>query len=136
MRGTAVNTSMWASGAASMPRTIPRMTSEPKPRPLSCVDSRGIDTDVCEDCGGLWLDRVELSRFDDPNSVFGDALVAHLRQFPPALLDHSIRLNCPRHPEVVMLRRRFSAAAPIEIDECPECGGIWLDTDELAQIRR
>jgi len=77
----------------------------------------GIDTDVCEDCGGLWLDRIELARFEDPGSVFGDALVAHLRQFPPTLLDHSIRLTCPRHPEVVMSRRRFSPAAQVEIDE-------------------
>jgi Zn-finger nucleic acid-binding protein len=95
----------------------------------------GIDTDVCEDCGGLWLDRSELARFASPDSVFGDALVAHLSQFPPTLLDHSIRLTCPRHPDVVMLRRRFSPVAAVEIDECPACGGIWLDADELAQIR-
>jgi len=96
----------------------------------------GIDTDLCEDCGGLWLDRLELARFQNPASAFGDALVAHLKQFPPTLIDHSIRLTCPHHPDVVMLRRKFSLAVPIEIDECPECGGIWLDSDELAQIRR
>ena len=104
--------------------------------PLTRLRIGGIDTDLCEDCGGLWLDRLELARFQDPASAFGDALVAHLEQFPPALIDHSIRLTCPRHPEVVMLRRKFSLAVPIEIDECPECGGIWLDSDELAQIRR
>ena len=104
--------------------------------PLTPLRVGGTSTDVCENCGGLWLDRLELSRFEDPDSVFGDALVAHLRQFPPTLLDHSIRLTCPRHPQVVMLRRWFSPVIPVEIDECPECGGIWLDTDELAQIRR
>jgi Zn-finger nucleic acid-binding protein len=96
----------------------------------------GIDTDVCEDCGGLWLDRLELGRFQHPASAFGDALVGHLNQFPPTLIDHTIRLTCPRHPDIVMLRRKFSLAVPVEIDECPECGGIWLDSDELAQIRR
>jgi Zn-finger nucleic acid-binding protein len=35
-----------------------------------------------------------------------------------------------------MLRRRFSAAVSVLIDECPHCGGVWLDSDELAQIRR
>ena len=74
--------------------------------------------------------------FNIRQSAFGDALVAHLNQFPPTLIDHAIRLTCPRHPDVVMLRRKFSLAVPIEIDECPECGGIWLDSDELAQIRR
>jgi len=34
-----------------------------------------------------------------------------------------------------MLRRRFSTAVPVEIDICPQCGGVWLDSDELAQIR-
>ena len=116
--------------------TDPRVKCPRSSFPLTRLRVGGIDTDVCEDCGGLWLDRIELARFEDPNSVFGDALVAHLRQFPPTLLDHSIRLTCPRHPQVVMLRRRFSPVVPVEIDECPECGGIWLDTDELAQIRR
>jgi uncharacterized protein len=96
----------------------------------------GIDTDVCEHCGGLWLDRLELARFEDPGNPFGDALVAHLSQFPTTLIDHSQRLRCPRHPSVVMLRRRFTSTTPVEIDECPECGGLWLDKDELAAIRR
>lgn len=104
--------------------------------PLTRIRVGGIDTDVCEDCGGLWLDRTELARFQHPENVFGDALVAHLNQFPPTLIDHSIRLTCPHHPDVAMLRRRFSPVVPVEIDECPECGGIWLDSDELAQIRR
>ena len=104
--------------------------------PLSPLRIGGVNTDVCEDCGGLWLDRHELARFEHPDSAFGDALVAHLSQFPPALIDHSVRLNCPRHRGVVMLRRRFSAAVPVAIDTCPQCGGVWLDSDELAQIRR
>jgi uncharacterized protein len=95
----------------------------------------GVDTDVCESCGGLWLDSHELARFDRPEVVFGDALVAHLRQFPPPLIDHSLRLRCPRHPDVVMLRRPYASRVAVEIDHCPECGGVWLDTDELASIR-
>jgi Zn-finger nucleic acid-binding protein len=35
-----------------------------------------------------------------------------------------------------MLRRTYSSANPVHIDECPECGGVWLDTNELASIRR
>ena len=103
--------------------------------PLSHLRVGGVDTDICEDCGGLWLDRFELARFERPDSAFGDALAAHLAQFPPAVIDHSVRLCCPRHPATVMLRRAHSREAPIEIDEGPECGGVGLDTDELAQIR-
>jgi Zn-finger nucleic acid-binding protein len=96
----------------------------------------GVDVDVCEECGGLWLDRLELSRFESPDSALGDALLAHLSQFPVEITDRSIRLRCPRHPDVVMMRRAFSRAVHVEIDECPQCGGLWLDADELARIRR
>ena len=96
----------------------------------------GVEVDVCEECGGLWLDRLELARFEHPENVFGDALMAHLSQFPVAIVDRSIRLRCPRHPAVVMMRRAFSRSVPTEIDECPACGGLWLDADELARIRR
>ena len=96
----------------------------------------GVDTDVCERCGGLWLDRNELARFDPPDVAFGDALVAHLQQFPASLMDHSLRLRCPHHDDVVMARRPYSSRVRVELDQCPRCGGIWLDTDELALIRR
>ena len=95
----------------------------------------GVDTDVCEHCGGLWLDRHELARFDRPDAAFGDALVAHLQQVPTMLVDHTVRLRCPHHRDVVMLRRPYAAQVHVEIDECPQCGGHWLDTDELARIR-
>jgi uncharacterized protein len=120
-----------ACNMSTEPPRCPRSST-----PLSPLRIGGVNTDVCEDCGGLWLDRLELARFEHPTSAFGDALVDHLSQFPPALVDHSVRLACPRHRDVVMLRRRFSAAVPVAIDECPQCGGVWLDSDELAQIRR
>jgi Zn-finger nucleic acid-binding protein len=103
---------------------------------LAATPIGGISVDVCESCGGLWLDRLELARFGEPDSVLGEALLAHLSQFPVAIVDRSARLPCPRHPGVVMMRRAFSPAVAVEIDECPQCGGIWLDADELAQIRR
>jgi Zn-finger nucleic acid-binding protein len=88
------------------------------------------------ECGGLWLDRLEVARFEQADSAFGEALVAHLSQFPTTLMDHSRRIACPRHPDAVMLRRAFSPDRPVQVDECPQCGGLWLDADELAQIRR
>jgi hypothetical protein len=104
--------------------------------PLAQLRIGGISTDVCEHCAGVWLDRLELPRFEKADNAFGDALVTHLSQFPATLVDHSIRLRCPHHPSTRMLRRAFSRAVPVQIDECPECGGIWLDAGELAQLRR
>jgi Zn-finger nucleic acid-binding protein len=104
--------------------------------PLARLRIGGVDADVCEQCGGIWLDNFELARFESPADAMGDALVAHLSQFPSPLLDHSRRLHCPRHPDAVMMRRPFSATTRVQIDQCPDCGGLWLDADELAAIRR
>lgn len=115
--------------------TGPRLKCPRTAALLTSLRIGGIEVDVCEDCGGLWLDRFEIAKFDRPEMVLGDALAAHLDQFPPPVIDHSVRIRCPRHLSTVMLRRRYSAALPIEVDECPQCGGVWLDADELAVIR-
>ncbi len=116
---------------AAAPLACPRCAA-----PLAHLRVGGVDTDVCEGCAGLWLDRLEIRRFDDPSDPYGDALVAHLSQFPAALVDPSARLRCPRHPDVVMLRRPFSGSVDVAIDECPQCGGLWLDANELGEVRR
>ncbi|MBY5990899.1 zf-TFIIB domain-containing protein [Ferrimonas balearica] len=35
-----------------------------------------------------------------------------------------------------MIRRHCEPTSAVEIDECPRCGGIWLDSGELEQIHR
>jgi Zn-finger nucleic acid-binding protein len=37
--------------------------------PLTELRVGGTRTDICEQCGGLWLDRLELARFEDPDSM-------------------------------------------------------------------
>ena len=34
-----------------------------------------------------------------------------------------------------MLKRQYGPRQPVEIDECPGCGGIWLDAGDLKAIR-
>jgi uncharacterized protein len=33
------------------------------------------------------------------------------------------------------MRHFFSPLRRVEVDECPQCGGYWLDAGELAAIR-
>jgi Zn-finger nucleic acid-binding protein len=35
----------------------------------------------------------------------------------------------------VMMRHFFSIKKDVEVDECPGCGGFWLDAGELGRIR-
>ena len=51
-------------------------------------------------------------------------------------VDHSKRLLCPQCPNDVVTMRRFpSVRRQTTADECPNCGGCWLDAGELAAVR-
>jgi len=41
---------------------------------------------------------------------------------------------CPRCPELVLERKWFSDLKQVEIDQCPKCGGVWLDAGELEEV--
>ena len=41
---------------------------------------------------------------------------------------------CPRCPEQVLDCKWFSDLKRVEIDQCPKCGGIWLDAGEFSRI--
>jgi len=90
---------------------------------------------ISEACGGVWFDNFELKHFDEVHESAGEKLIELMSQYKNDDIDLSQRLNSPRHTEVVMKRRFFSPKRQIEIDECPQCGGIWLEAGELTKIR-
>ena len=54
---------------------------------------------------------------------------------PNVVVDPQRKRECPRCEDVKLKRRFFSRHHKIEVDECPGCGGIWLDPGELEKIR-
>lgn len=102
---------------------------------LKEVEIDGIKVDLSEACGGVWFDNFELKKFDEAHESSGEKLIELMSRYRNDNIDLSRRLKSPRHPEVVMKRRYFSPKRLIEIDECPQCGGIWLDAGELTKIR-
>ena len=102
---------------------------------LNPVKVAGIEVDVSEGCGGVWFDNFELEKFTAPSSIIGEVLVEHLKNYHNPLVKNYERISCPRDTDVVMMRRYYSSKFQIEIDECPQCGGIWLDAEELEKIR-
>lgn len=80
--------------------------------------SRMQETMTCGQCHGLWL----------PGTVVA-GVVGHLpavKAQPPA----DSHLHCPDdHAALRAIRHRG-----VEIDVCPDCGGVWLDNGELALI--
>jgi hypothetical protein len=91
--------------------------------------------DVCQDgCGGVWLDQFELQKVDNADECVGADVLA-VEPAPDVVIDWMERRNCPQCHGIVMARHFFSVKMQIEIDECPKCGGVWLDQGELAKIR-
>ena len=89
-----------------------------------------IELDVCETCHGLWFDRGELAaaiQIDNASVFAPDS---------PLLAGETPSLPCPRNPRVRMFQRRLAISAnqkgpSLALDQCAECGGIWLDGGEL-----
>ncbi len=102
---------------------------------LRAVEVDGISLDVCEQgCGGIWFDCHELQKVDEPHEAAGARLLEIARTEAPAPGGPQSR-QCPRYPDQNLFRHFFSIKRQVEVDDCPRCGGVWLDVGELATIR-
>jgi uncharacterized protein len=102
---------------------------------LEEVNIDGISFDICKKgCGGIWFDRLELFEVDEPHESAGEKLL-ELCSSASVDVDHSKRINCPKCESITMLRHFFSVKKNVEVDECPNCAGYWLDFGELGKIR-
>lgn len=104
---------------------------------LSQTSIEGIDLDVCKDgCGGIWFDRFELQKMDEPHEFTDANLIDILSVDSRKTPDPSKKYNCPKCLDVVMMRNFWSVKKEIEVDHCPKCAGYWLDEGELFKIRQ
>jgi len=103
--------------------------------PLSSTTIGKLTVDVCRGgCGGIWFDAFELQQVDEPQESTGAWLV-NVERDPTLRVDTSRKRACPKCEGVKLKRRYFSAKRRFEVDECPGCGGYWLDAGELAKVR-
>lgn len=80
-----------------------------------------IAVDVCKQgCGGLWFDRFELRKVDEPHESAGEKLMQVKREVSIDI-DPSQRRKCPKCEDMTMMRHFFSVKAQVEVDECPGC---------------
>ena len=60
-----------------------------------------------------------------------------IRTRPPYASDETLfGAECPKCEGITMMRHFFTTQKEIEVDECPNCAGIWLDGGELLMIRQ
>ncbi len=94
-----------------------------------------ITVDVCNGgCAGIWFDNFELKKVDEAHESAGESLL-DLDRDESVTVDHSQRRNCPHCGDQIMMRHFFTVKREVEVDECPACGGMWLDQGELGHLR-
>ncbi|MEJ2648278.1 MAG: zf-TFIIB domain-containing protein [Sedimentisphaerales bacterium] len=102
---------------------------------LSEMIVSGITVDVCKGgCGGIWFDNYELEKFSEARDSSGEELL-NVEKNPGIVVDYIKKRICPKCNGIVMMRHFWSVKRQVEVDECPSCGGFWLDAGELAKIR-
>lgn len=102
---------------------------------LTEIDAGGVKVDICKGgCGGIWLDNYEFKKFDEPHEAAGSSLL-EIETNSAHKANKDSKHPCPRCQDIIMRRHFVSTKHEVEVDECSRCGGIWLDTGELGQIR-
>jgi len=99
--------------------------------PLRQKSAGGITLDLCYGgCGGIWFDRSELERMDPRATI---SLHTVWRD-PNSKVSSTQPRVCPSCLNEVLERKRFSEMVRVEVDQCPRCGGLWLDEGEFSRI--
>lgn len=102
---------------------------------LRKVNYEGVETDMCDNCWGFWLDKGELevileSRELNFSTEERDLILAVLGPSDRLLTDPA---SCPTCGNTMELHR-VDELLPIAVDRCRE-HGIWLDTGELKNLQ-
>ena len=97
-------------------------------------DFGGIIVDVCKDgCKGIWFDWLELIKLDETNEGCGNALKDALNE-SRVNDENRGQIKCPRC-DVSMHTHKYQSAKKVNVDECYNCAGFFLDSGELKEIR-
>ena len=105
-------------------------------RELQEINVKDIMVDVCMNgCGGIWFDNREIKKVDEQHETAGELLL-DIKKDPKIIIDKSKTKFCPICLEQKMVKHFVSIKREIEVDECYNCGGIWLDFGELGEIRQ
>src|SRR5947209_18638068 len=87
--------------------------------------------DICYGgCGGIWFDANELQRM----SARAAASLHTIWQAPIKNTRGTEARYCPRCLEHALERKWFSDQKTVEIDQCSQCGGVWLDAGEFSRV--
>jgi len=106
---------------------------------LKSVEYDGEIVAVCPGCQGEWLHAGELQKIvEHHDEVFTPQEIASLEAVDKEIFtaeknDHD-ELNCPVCESVQMEHFNYGDTRGIILHKCTECGGIWMDKDQLRKV--
>ncbi len=97
-----------------------------------------VQVDRCPDCGGIWLDHGELEAIEELQENDYRAELKTIpnyfeKSYEMALAGNTGTITCPKC-ERAMEKREYAYCSQIIIDVCPQCRGVWLHEDEIAEL--
>ena len=97
-------------------------------------DFGGVMVDVCKNgCKGIWFDWMELIKLDEEHEGAGQAMLEALES--PRMNDENRgKITCPKC-NIPMYVHKYSKTQQVNVDECYQCGGFFLDAGELKVIK-
>ncbi len=100
---------------------------------LEVLKNDDVEVDVCtQGCGGMWFDPFELKKMNEKSELTQE-FIQKIYNSNQNFVDKKPRLECPKC-QAKMLRHFHSVRREIEIDQCSQCFGHWLDGGELLKI--
>lgn len=105
-----------------------------KPMEKVFIPSEGINIDICtQGCGGIYFDNREFDNFDEQNEDIS-AILEKLSDKKFEKVSENMTRVCP-NCGAKMVKNHSSISHEIEVDDCYNCGGKFLDNSELVKIR-
>lgn len=105
-----------------------------KPMEKVFIPTLGINLDICTDgCGGIYFDNREFDEFDEKNEDIS-IILEKLQGKTFKKVDETLKRHCPNCGNV-MVKNYSSIKNKIQVDDCYNCGGKFLDNAELVKIR-
>ena len=99
------------------------------------LEKQKFHIDICLDgCGGIFLDNQELKKIDQPTEDITPILAAIKDKKFKRANEHKT-LTCPVCSSI-MIKNKSRFSPNTTIDECYSCGGVFLNNNELFEIRQ
>lgn len=96
------------------------------------TNAAGIEVEICKDgCKGLWFDIKELKAFDEEHEFNIDSLISASGEISKKEIK-----SCPKCADEVLAKRFYDINNHVQVEQCFNCSGIWLDAGELSLIRK